>query len=197
KNYRFLKNILDRGLLVRRINIRQVVSYKNTKIEREQRKNRKGKQSQRKHIILEKSKVEKRFIYYRDKIRKEIDHTFLKKNFPIGVVLDEVIIEAQNPGYYLARPLGSYPITIKIPTDDLQATEAKQNGRPCRVVITGFEERSIQALNYPVDLHKLGRKALETLPGLSKKQAVDLFLRLGQNQVSDAEKAALLHQSTL
>ncbi len=176
KNYRFLKRILDSGLLLRRINIRQVMPYRNTRLERRQRNQPSAAR-----------RLEQRFLYYRDRIRKEIDHVFLKKNFPAGTVLREVIIEEQNPGFMLGRPLGSYPVTLKIPLDDALAEEARKERRPLDVVITGWEERSLRALHYPIDLRRLGRKALESVPGISRRQAGELFLRIGKGEATDEE----------
>lgn len=177
KNYLFLKRVLDSGMLLRRINIRKAMPYKNTKLER----------SRRQQKLRGRNKLEQRFLYYRDRIRKEIDHAFLKKNFPAGTILREVIIEEQNSGYMLGRPLGSYPVTVKIPLDDTLAGQAHRERRPLDVVITGWEERSLRALHHPIDLRRIGLKAMETIPGLSRRQAGELFMRIGKGEVGDEE----------
>jgi radical SAM superfamily enzyme with C-terminal helix-hairpin-helix motif len=177
KNYLFLKKVLDSGLLLRRINIRQAMPYRNTKLER----------SRRGQKLRGRNRLEQRFLYYRDRIRKEIDHAFLKKNFPAGTILREVILEGQNAGYMLGRPLGSYPVTVKIPLDDALARQAEEERRPLDVIITGWEERSVHGLHYPVDLRRLGLKAMKSVPVLGHRQAEDLFLRLGRGEVSEEE----------
>lgn len=179
KNFLFLRQVLDRGLLIRRINIRQATSYRHTKLDRSR--------SSAKHHNARRSPTEKRFLYYRDRIRSEIDHELLKRNFPAGTILQEVILEQENPGYLLGRPLGSYPVTVKIPKDDRCAVSARSAGRPIPVVVTGWEERSVRALHHPVDLRQLGLKAIESLPGISRRQAGDLFLRIGRGDATQAE----------
>ncbi|HMX58063.1 MAG TPA: radical SAM protein [Leptospiraceae bacterium] len=162
KNYEFLKRVIDNGLLLRRINIRQTVTYEHTKLD----------QILKERTARKKDGIQNRFMYYRDRIRREIDHPMLLLNFPPGTILRDVILESQNQGWYFGRPLGSYPVTVKIPLDD-RAMNAKP-GTPCDVIITGAEERSLTALSYPVHLSLLGRKALETIPGAGRQRALRL-----------------------
>lgn len=176
-NYRFLQDILDSGLLLRRINIRQTVTYRNTRLDRMQRtgeSRRPGKAE----------RIHHRFVYYRDKIRKDIDHAFLQKNFPPGTLLNEVILESRNEGYYLGRPLGSYPVTIKIPLDDRQAALHYENGTPLTCFITGAEERSIRALCFPLKVAQMGSIAFSQIPGIGKKASSRLFAELGHRKES-------------
>lgn len=171
-NYNFLKDILDSGLLLRRINIRQTVTYRNTRLDRMQRtgeSKRPGKSE----------RIHQRFIYYRDKIRKDIDHAFLLKNFPVGTLLQEVILESTNEGYFLGRPLGSYPVTVKIPLDDRQAAEYFESKTPLTCFVTGAEERSIRALCFPLKIGRMGSIAFSQIPGIGKKASSRLFAELG------------------
>lgn len=176
-NYAFLKDLLDHDLLLRRINIRQAVKYRNTKYER----NIRG-QIRTKSASGKQKRIEQRFLYYRDKIRKDIDREMFKRNFPPGTILSDVILEQKNPNYYLGRPLGSYPVTIKIPLDDKNASGAWSEKRPLRCTITGAEERSLKAVSYPVKYDSLGVFSLESIPGLSKNQARIIFLELGKSK---------------
>ncbi|MCB1173499.1 MAG: radical SAM protein [Leptospiraceae bacterium] len=196
QNYNFLKQILDDGLMLRRINIRQVVSFENTKLARmvshhppgsphaahdgsppnggsQSAPRRSGHSGQR-------SRLQERFLYYRDLIRRDIDQVMLARVFPVGTILREVILEARNQGFILGRQLGSYPVTIKLPDDDPRALNAWQadarSDRALDVVVIGFEERSLRALSHPVDINRLGRKALQSLPGVGKKRAQQIFL---------------------
>ncbi|MCS7206039.1 MAG: radical SAM protein [Leptospiraceae bacterium] len=167
-NYRFLLKIKERGLLLRRINIRQVMIYRKTKLYRYYKNNQSYKKIEKLH---------NRFLFYRDKIRKEIDHYFLKQNFPKNTILREVILEYENAGYYFGRQLGSYPITVKIPKDDQKAKKAFESKTPIDVVITGWEERSIHGLTHPIEIQYLGWKAIQTIPNISKRGAYELFLK--------------------
>jgi len=166
-NYKFLKELLERKLLLRRINIRQVVVYRKTKLARFYQNKKNIKQIERIH---------NRFLYYRDRIRKEIDHEYLKLNFPKKTIIREVILEQENSGFYLGRPLGSYPITVKIPKDDYNAKDAYEKRKAIDCYVTGWEERSINALSYPLNPSKMGIKAIQSIPDISREEAYQLFL---------------------
>ncbi len=165
-NYKFLKEILERGLLIRRINIRQVMVYRKTKLDRMY------KNKNRKKI----EKIYNRFLYYRDLIRKEMDHKFLKLNFPKKTIIKEVILEQENAGFYLGRPLGSYPITVKIPKDDYKAKESFIEKKPIDCIVTGWEERSVRGLSYPLNFSLMGLKALESVPDITREKAYEIFI---------------------
>ncbi|MBE7411742.1 MAG: radical SAM protein [Leptospiraceae bacterium] len=161
KNYLFLKKVLDSGLLLRRINIRQVIVYKKTKLSRST------------NFIKNKKFNENRFLFYRDKIREEIDKQMLKKTFPLGSVLRNVILEKKSEGYFLGRQLGSYPITIKIPFFK-QSYELFTDR--IDVIVTGFSERSINALPYPIPINQFTDLAFREIPGLGKSLATKALL---------------------
>lgn len=155
KNYEFLHSLLQEGLLLRRINIRQVVLYEKTKASR--------------LANSHKSKtLENRFFYYRDKIRKEVDEPMLKLTFPTGSILKNVILEQKNNGYYLGRPLGSYPITVKIP---FIGKEYKLFKEPIDIIITGHSERSLKGLPNPIPINLLTDLGFREIPGFGKNLA--------------------------
>lgn len=175
KNFLFLKSILDSGMLLRRINIRKVVSYENTKLDRIGGKN----DSQ----FRKASSLDNRFQYYRNLIRKEIDLPMLQKNFPPGTIISNVILEDRNQGNYLGRPLGSYPVTIKIPDDDHMASrvwlaQKKKTVQPISILVTGSRERSLTGLFYPVSINKMGIKSMRSIPGVGQKRALKLHANL-------------------
>lgn len=174
KNYEFLKTVLERGLLLRRINIRQTVAYKRTKLEQMQKDpaSEAGVPRKKRRPQV----LEQRFVYYRDRIRREIDHPMLLLNFPPGVRIEYVIPEAQNQGFILGRPLGSYPVTIKIPDTDPGAIRGLAERKSLTVVITGAEERSLTGLSWPIAVNALGTRALESIPGVGKKRASRLMM---------------------
>lgn len=145
-NYYFLKSLLDEGIFLRRINLRQVWTFERTKLAHIQ-KNEKN---------YEQSKLKEKFIYYRNRIRREIDHPMLKKAFPLGTVISNVIIEKSLPNGYLARPLGSYPITCHIMSDTQKVieksnSELKNVWHSVDVVVVGFKERSLYCLSLQDD----------------------------------------------
>lgn len=153
KNYLFLKQILDEGLMLRRINIRQVIKYNKTKLFRTG--------------FNRTSKTENRFIYYRDKIREEIDEPMLARVYPAGMILENVIIESFNSGYYLGRQLGSYPITVKI----TGCNEQLKIHEKIDVLITNHNERSITGIFYPIKINRMNQNGFKTINGVGKKMS--------------------------
>ena len=101
-----------------------------------------------------------------------------------GTLLKEVLLELTNEGYYLGRPLGSYPVTVKIPLDDRQAALYFESGTPLTCFVTGAEERSIRALCYPLKISQMGSIAFSQIPGVGKKAASRLFAELGGRKES-------------
>ena len=180
KNYTFLKQIMKRGLLLRRINIRQTLTYKNTKLEELQKKK---SSSYSLGYRKKPSLLDRKFLYWRKRIREEIDKPMLLLNFPIGTRIKNVILESSNLGYLFARPLGSYPVTIKIPIGDSRARtlfEEEQKGakkKSLDIIVTGALERSLLGLSYPIVFSFLDKRALEALPGIGKKRSRHIFLQ--------------------
>ncbi|MCB1191199.1 MAG: radical SAM protein [Leptospiraceae bacterium] len=156
KNYEFLLSLLDEGLLLRRINIRQVVVHERSKLSSLVK-------GQRNKKILE-----NKFVYYKDKIRKEIDEPMLKLVFPVGSVLKSVIFEKREAGYLWGRQLGSYPITVKMPETKIKVSLFNQ---PIDVVICGHVSRAIYGLPYPLPINSMGDLALRNISGFGSSVA--------------------------
>ncbi len=76
-NEAFLRRVLDAGHLVRRVNIRQVMPFEGTKAYEE---NTLGKH-------------DARFRSFKEWTRKEFDEPMLRRVFPVGTVLPEVVVE--------------------------------------------------------------------------------------------------------
>jgi len=99
-NYRGLKRFLDENLLLRRINIRKVVPFPNTKIFE------KG---------LKTLKKNNRFYYiWREKIREEVDKEMLRKVIPENTVLKNVYTEIYDGKTTFGRQFGTYPLVVGI-----------------------------------------------------------------------------------
>jgi len=167
-NYEFLKEVLERGWLLRRINIRQLKQTPGTLMAR---------QSIRSDV-----KREAAFRYYREKIRQEVDVPMLQRVFPPGTILRDVIVEEVRGEWSLARPLGSYPITINLPR--LYALRTHLD-----VFVIGYRERSLIGLAYPFVPEGLSYHELQHIPGMSKKAAT-LFAR-GRLSIEDFRESPL------
>jgi len=125
RNLAALKRIVAEGLLIRRINIRQVVPFPGT-------------------ILYE--QVGQRYLqenrrYYRafiDAVREEIDRPMLERVFPIGTILRDLCSEVHNGGTTFLRQIGSYPILVAVP-ERLPLRELFD------VRVTGYLRRSLTA----------------------------------------------------
>ena len=155
KNYRCLMEILEAGLLVKRINIRKALPFPGTPLcENPPSLSRAAKN---------------RFEYYRDRIRHDVDIPMLKRIYPAGTVLQDVRMIEHRSGYSLGKQVASYSITVKVPG------ALELNGF-CDLVAVGHQERSLVGLEIPVRINTIGKNALEAIPGISKKRASDIVL---------------------
>jgi len=156
RNYRYLSEILDRGLLVKRINIRQLLPFPGTPLY-----DRRPRVTQA---------VENRFRYYREKIRTEIELPMLKKIYPPGTVIRGSQVLETRAGYSYGKQIASYSITAKFPVE-------LERGAFYDALVIGHRERSLLALPVPVDINTLPRKAIELIPGIGKKRASEIVMK--------------------
>ncbi len=101
ENYLALKQMLDENILLRRINIRQVVPFPGTKLFEE---------AGTKFI----SKNKKHYFSFRKKIREEIDFQMLKKILPEGTMLKDVRMEIYDGNHTFGRQIGTYPLIVGV-----------------------------------------------------------------------------------
>jgi radical SAM superfamily enzyme with C-terminal helix-hairpin-helix motif len=100
RNLEALRAIRDEGLLVRRINVRQVVRFPGTDLhERDARGARRNR---------------KRYASWIETVRREIDEPMLERCFPVGTVLRDARAETHQGDVTFLRQLGSYPIVIGV-----------------------------------------------------------------------------------
>lgn len=152
-NFQFLKNILDLGLLLRRINIRQVVKtgdYSGTEIDKFS------------------------FRKYKKKINREINLPLLKKVFPRGTILENILTEKHKGKLTFGRQLGTYPILVGIP-----GKLALNQFLTVRVIDHGY--RSLTALPWPFNPHRASIEQLTTFPGIGQNKAGEIFVKQPDN----------------
>ncbi len=151
-NYQFLEKLLQDDLLLRRINIRQVVklgSYPDVKYSQGD------------------------FKKYKEKINKNINQKMLQRVFPAGVILKDLYSEKQKGSLNYSRQLGTYPIlTAVIEQNDSFFKNVK-------VIDHGY--RSITALKWPQRFSELSQKELEALPGIGSRRAAKIMLKQPQS----------------
>jgi len=166
KNYEYLKKILDKGYLVRRINIRQVMIFPETPLHRYYSMRR---------FRMNKSLFEK----WKEKIREEIDRPMLKRVFPVGTVLKRVIPEYKKGKLTFGRQLGTYPILIGFPGNF---------EKPVDVLIVDHGRRSITGIKYPASINSMTVEELEMIPGIGKNLSRKIILERPFKDWKDVEK---------
>ncbi len=152
-NERFLNRVLNAGLSVRRINIRQVMPFE-------------GTQAYTNNTL---GKHDRRFRQFKEFVRNRIDLPILQRVFPAGTVLRDVIIEEQGD-LSLGRQMGSYPILVGLP---LRLPERMV----IDAVIVDWGMRSVTALPVPVRINEIPVSAIRYLPGIGKKRVAAVIAK--------------------
>ncbi len=157
----FLRKIRDENLMIRRINIRQVLPVRrefDVKVD------------------------QRRFKKFKEEVRSEVDRAMLERVAPYGTVLKDVYAELNDGNVTFGRQIGSYPLLVGIPYR--METEKFYD-----VFITDWGFRSITGVTYPFDINRLPLSALESLPGIGKKRAAKLVLERPFSGPEDLAKA--------
>ena len=166
KNEQFLARVLTAGLMVRRVNIRQVMPFEGTPAYTD---NTLGKN-------------ERRFKAFKEFVRNKIDLPMLQRVFPIGTILRDVRIEVSGELSFGRQP-GSYPILAGIPVN-----------LPIRTVIDAvvvdWGMRSITALPLPLNVNTLPASALRWMPGIGKKRVAAVIAKRPFADVAVFKKVA-------
>lgn len=146
-NLDFLRQVLREGLLLRRINIRQVIGI-------------------RKEFHPEVSHGE--FVRFKESVRQDIDHEMLRRLVPQGTVLKDVYTEMREGKVTFGRQIGTYPLLVGFvhPLDVGKFVDAK---------VTDWGHRSITAVEHPLHINHCHISAIEALPGVGRKRAMRIF----------------------
>ena len=152
-NEEFLVRVRDAGLLVRRVNIRQVMPFEGTPVYT--------------HNTL--GKYDRRFRVFKEFVRQNFDLPMLRRVYPIGTVLRDIRIEVSGPLSF-GRQLGSYPILVGIPV-------CLEKRSVIDAVIVDWGMRSVTALPVPVEINTLPAAAIKWLPGVGKKKVAAVIAR--------------------
>ena len=143
-----LRTVRDEGLMVRRINIRQVLP-----VRRE----------------FDVRVDQRRFKRFKEEVRSDIDRVMLERVAPYGTVLRDVYMEIHDGNTTFGRQIGSYPLLVGIPykvnLDTFQD-----------VFVTDWGFRSITGVTYPFDINSQPMTALAALPGIGKKRASKIVM---------------------
>lgn len=147
-NMAFLQSLLREGLLVRRINIRQVIGLPGTRVVKE----RSGRVRRNE------------FYRHREEVRDTIDIEMIKQVAPHGTILNDAFIESDEGGHYLLRQLGTYPLLCHMP----KASE--ETGRRS-VFVTDHGPRSLTVLPSPFKIRHASLSQWKAVPGIGAKRA--------------------------
>jgi len=154
-NKRFLRDVYEEGLMVRRINIRQVMAFEGTDMAET------GAEIADDHKQL--------FKQYKREVREEIDNPMLKRVAPPGTVLPDVYLEYHQDGKTFGRQLGTYALLVGVPGE-------RELGRTVDVAVTGYGYRSVSGVPYPLDVNDASMDELRMLPGVGKQRAGNILV---------------------
>jgi len=145
-NFKFLKEVLEKGYLLRRINIRQVASIRG------------------KFILKYRHECWK----FREMVRREIDSQMLRRILPKGTVLKDVYMELNKGNYTFGRQIGSYPLIVVLPYK-------RRTGEFVDVKIYDYGKRSVTGVEHPLNLNTVSFSILKSLPGVGEKKAARII----------------------
>ncbi|MFB6309740.1 MAG: radical SAM protein [Salinirussus sp.] len=163
-NREFLQRVFDAGLLLRRINIRQVMAFAGTDM------------AETGTEIAEAHKHE--FKRYKREIREQIDNPMLERVAPPGTVLRDVHLEYHEDGRTFGRQLGTYPLLVAVPGE-------RPLGETLDVAITDHGYRSVTGVPYPLDVNTASMAELQALPGIGRDRAGDLVVGRPHARIPD------------
>ncbi len=166
-NKRFLQRVADAGLLLRRVNIRQVMAFAGTDMSDT------GAEIARDH--------KKQFKRYKREVREEIDNPMLQRVAPPGTVLEDVHLEYHQDGKTFGRQLGTYPLLVGIPGE-------RELGATIDVAVTDHGYRSVTGVPYPLDVNSASMAELAAIPGLGKQRAGNILVDRPHERVPDIER---------
>jgi radical SAM superfamily enzyme with C-terminal helix-hairpin-helix motif len=154
-NREFLRRVYDEGLMLRRVNIRQVMAFSGTEM------NAVGTDIADDHKRL--------FKRYKSEVREEIDNPMLQRVAPPGTVLPNVHLEYHKDGRTFGRQLGTYPLLVGIPGE-------RELGRTTDVAVVDHGYRSVTGVPYPLDVNNASMDELTAIPGLGKQRAGNVIV---------------------
>jgi len=163
-NRRFLRRVYDAGLVLRRVNIRQVMAFEGTEMSDT------GAEIAHDHKKL--------FKQYKHEIRETIDNPMLQRVAPPGTVLEDVHLEYHQDGKTFGRQLGTYPLLVAVPGE-------RPLGDVIDVAITDHGYRSVTGVPYPLDVNAASMDELTAIPGLGSGRAGDIVVDRPYDRVPD------------
>ena len=165
-NYAFLERLVEESLIVRRINIRQVIGFSGTRLG-----------------DMKASKVKRHdFFQHKKQVRETIDVSMIKRVAPSGTVIHSVFMEQKEGNNYLLRPLGTYPLLCFM-------SSGLDPGTFIDVFVVDHGPRSLTVLPYPLKVKEVSLAQWKSIPGIGAKRAarmrtVKSFANLAQIEMN-------------
>jgi radical SAM superfamily enzyme with C-terminal helix-hairpin-helix motif len=157
----FLRQVRKEGLLLRRINIRQVMPVRRK---------------------FESGVSHSQFLSFKRTVREEIDSHLLQDMVPVGTRLTRVFTEMHEGKHTFGRQIGTYPLLIgfNYPVPLNKFVDVK---------VVGWGFRSITGVEHPLHINSCPIAALQSLPRIGNKRAVRLFRRRPYDSLEEVRKA--------
>ncbi|WP_284007686.1 radical SAM protein [Haloarcula pelagica] len=174
-NKRFLQRVYDEGLMLRRVNIRQVMAFEGTDMAET------GADIAKDHKKL--------FKQYKREVREEIDNPMLQRVAPPGTVLPDVHLEYHQDGKTFGRQLGTYPLLVAIPGE-------RELGQVLDVAVTDHGYRSVTGVPHPLDLNAASMDELQAIPGIGSQTAGNIVVDRPYDSVEGITDADLTKFAT-
>ncbi|MHB9288408.1 radical SAM protein [Halobacteriales archaeon Cl-PHB] len=165
-NRQFLQRVYDEGLVLRRVNIRQVMAFAGTEMSET------GADIAKDH--------KQQFKRYKREIRENIDNPMLQRVAPPGTVLEDVHLEYHQDGKTFGRQLGTYPLLVAVPGE-------RDLGTVVDVAVTDHGFRSVTGVPYPLDVNHASMAELTAIPGVGTGRAGDIVVDRPYEEVPDVE----------
>jgi radical SAM superfamily enzyme with C-terminal helix-hairpin-helix motif len=154
-NLEFLQRVYDAGLMLRRVNIRQVMAFAGTEMSET------GADIAKEH--------KQNFKPYKREVRETIDNPMLQRLAPPGTVLPDVHLEYHQDGKTFGRQLGTYPLLVGLPGE-------RELGSVIDVAVTDHGYRSVTGVPYPLDLNDASLDELTAIPGVGQQTAGNIVV---------------------
>jgi radical SAM superfamily enzyme with C-terminal helix-hairpin-helix motif len=165
-NKRFLHRVYDEGLMLRRVNIRQVMAFDGTEMSEV------GAEIANDHKEL--------FKRYKREVREEIDRPMLRRVVPPGTVLPDVHLEYHQDGRTFGRQLGTYPLLVGVPGE-------RPLGETLDVAVVDYGFRSVTGVPYPLDVNEASLEELTAVPGLGSGRAGDIVVGRPHESIGEVD----------
>ncbi|MGC8581931.1 MAG: radical SAM protein [Thermoplasmata archaeon] len=158
-NKKFLEEIIQRNLIVRRVNVRQVASVR--------------------HRFKKINK--KRFFEFKNYVRGYFDSIMLQRMLPAGNVVKEVFIELNIGEEAYGRQIGTYPLLIKFPYKIKPSCFVNAK-------IYQHGSRSVHAIDTEFNLNQAPYSIIRRLPAINDRMAISIVRNRPFNDIKEISK---------